>query len=194
MSGQDRAFYSITCSDKANKLDVAKTTGTIDLSDGYTAFITLQSQGGDYVLAYNKSTKKADVYQVGSGPALTLLTSTATDYPWDNLAPFPIAGEPHFIAYQASSGMFGFYAFDDDMNPQSIYAYSKDYGGDATTGFTTIELKSNFLGTVREGEILCETVPRHLGGSTHVWDSTVTDAAGRTISLFRCTQMILWPR
>jgi acyl-coenzyme A thioesterase PaaI-like protein len=35
----------------------------------------------------------------------------------------------------------------------------------------------------------------HLGRTTHVWDATVTDAAsGKTIALFRCTQMILWPR
>jgi 1,4-dihydroxy-2-naphthoyl-CoA hydrolase len=61
--------------------------------------------------------------------------------------------------------------------------------------FTTIELKSNFLGTVREGSV--ETVARaaHLGRTTQVWDATVTDtASGKTIALFRCTQMILWPK
>jgi acyl-coenzyme A thioesterase PaaI-like protein len=35
----------------------------------------------------------------------------------------------------------------------------------------------------------------HLGRNTQVWDATVTDAAGgKTIALFRCTQMILWPK
>ena len=59
-------------------------------------------------------------------------------------------------------------------------------------GFTTIELKANFLGTARDGVILCSATPAHLGSSTHVWDAVVTDeASGRKIALFRCTQMIL---
>jgi 1,4-dihydroxy-2-naphthoyl-CoA hydrolase len=59
-------------------------------------------------------------------------------------------------------------------------------------GFTTIELKANFLGTARDGAIACSATPVHLGGSTHVWDAVVTDeASGRKIALFRCTQMIL---
>jgi len=66
---------------------------------------------------------------------------------------------------------------------------------DGATGFTTIELKSNFLGTTRSGAVLCEATPVHRGTSTQVWDAVVTDkATGKTIALFRCTQMILWPR
>lgn len=61
-------------------------------------------------------------------------------------------------------------------------------------GFTTIELKSNHLGTARDGVIECHARPVHLGRTTQVWDATVTDANGKTIALFRCTQMILWPR
>jgi uncharacterized protein (TIGR00369 family) len=60
-------------------------------------------------------------------------------------------------------------------------------------GFTTIELKSNFLGTARDGFISCRATPAHLGKSTHVWDATVK-AGEATIALFRCTQMILWPK
>jgi len=61
--------------------------------------------------------------------------------------------------------------------------------------FTTIELKSNHLGTVREGAIACVATAQHLGRTTQVWDATVSDeASGRTIALFRCTQMILWPK
>jgi 1,4-dihydroxy-2-naphthoyl-CoA hydrolase len=62
-------------------------------------------------------------------------------------------------------------------------------------GFTTIELKSNFLGTVRSGTILCEANLVHGGKSTQVWDATVTDAAnGKVITLFRCTQIILYDK
>ena len=61
--------------------------------------------------------------------------------------------------------------------------------------FTTIELKSNFLGTAREGRLRCVATPAHLGRTTQVWDAVITDAeGGRTIALFRCTQLILWPK
>ena len=61
--------------------------------------------------------------------------------------------------------------------------------------FTTIELKSNFLGTAREGTLACVATPAHLGRTTQVWDSVVTRKAdGATIALFRCTQMVLWPK
>ena len=59
--------------------------------------------------------------------------------------------------------------------------------------FTTIELKSNHLGTAREGRVEGTARPVHLGRTTQVWDATVT-AAGKTIALFRCTQMVLWPK
>lgn len=62
------------------------------------------------------------------------------------------------------------------------------------TSFTTIELKSNHLGTVRQGAIRCEASAQHLGKSTQVWDAVVTDeVSGQRIALFRCTQMVLWP-
>src|SRR5215210_443334 len=59
-------------------------------------------------------------------------------------------------------------------------------------GFTTIELKSNFLGTAREGFIACRATPVHLGRTTQVWDALVTnEGTGAKIALFRCTQMVL---
>ena len=61
--------------------------------------------------------------------------------------------------------------------------------------FTTIELKSNFLGTARDGTIVCNARPAHLGNTTQVWDAVVTrHADGKTIALFRCTQLILSPK
>lgn len=61
--------------------------------------------------------------------------------------------------------------------------------------FTTVELKSNHLGTVKEGGIACLATAQHLGRTTQVWDAIVTDeATGRKIALFRCTQMVLWPK
>lgn len=66
---------------------------------------------------------------------------------------------------------------------------------DGAENFTTIELKCNFLGTAREGTLTCASTPVHLGRNTHVWDSVVKRKAdGGTIAMFRCTQMILWPK
>jgi len=58
--------------------------------------------------------------------------------------------------------------------------------------FTTIELKTNFLGTVREGKIRTECRAEHLGRTTQVWSAVVLGADDRRIALFRCTQLILW--
>ena len=66
---------------------------------------------------------------------------------------------------------------------------------DEAEGFTTVELKSNFLGTKREGIIECEATLVHGGRATQVWDATVTDSeSGKKLALFRCTQMILYAR
>jgi 1,4-dihydroxy-2-naphthoyl-CoA hydrolase len=63
------------------------------------------------------------------------------------------------------------------------------------TGFTTIELKSNHLGTAKEGTIIASAKPAHLGKTTQVWDTIVTRRdSGKTIALFRCTQMILYAK
>jgi len=61
------------------------------------------------------------------------------------------------------------------------------------TGFTTIELKTNFLRSAQEGTIQCEAELVHGGRTTQLWDATVTDPEGRRMALFRCTQLILRP-
>jgi 1,4-dihydroxy-2-naphthoyl-CoA hydrolase len=63
------------------------------------------------------------------------------------------------------------------------------------TGFTTIELKSNFMGTATAGDRLtCRAWLVHGGRTTQVWDAEVADDSGRALALFRCTQMVLYPR
>lgn len=66
---------------------------------------------------------------------------------------------------------------------------------EGASSFTTIELKSNFLGTAREGVIECEATAVHAGRTTQVWDALVRHRdTGKLIATFRCTQMILWPK
>ncbi len=64
------------------------------------------------------------------------------------------------------------------------------------SSFTTIEIKTNFLGTVREGgAIFGKAWPAHLGRTTQVWDVEVSnEETNKVIALFRCTQMVLAPR
>ena len=63
------------------------------------------------------------------------------------------------------------------------------------SNFTTVELKANYLGTARDGAIVCEARPLHMGRSTQVWDAEVrNEANGERIAVFRCTQILLRPR
>lgn len=61
--------------------------------------------------------------------------------------------------------------------------------------FTTIELKTNFLGACRKGDVIAAATLVHGGRSTQVWDCSVRDVQrDRVIAEFRCTQMLLYPR
>lgn len=65
---------------------------------------------------------------------------------------------------------------------------------EGASGYATVELKANFIGTAREGAVIAEARLVHAGRTTQVWDAEVRDAGGRTIALFRCTQAVLYPR
>jgi 1,4-dihydroxy-2-naphthoyl-CoA hydrolase len=66
---------------------------------------------------------------------------------------------------------------------------------EGAVGFTTVELKSNHLGTAREGTVTCVAKAVHLGRTTQVWDAVVTNQdTGKTMALFRCTQMLLYAK
>jgi len=64
------------------------------------------------------------------------------------------------------------------------------------SGFTTVELKANFLGTAKLGEtVSTEARLVHGGRTTQVWDAVVkNETSGKTTALFRCTQMVLYPK
>jgi uncharacterized protein (TIGR00369 family) len=61
------------------------------------------------------------------------------------------------------------------------------------SNFTTVELKANFMGTALEGGVTCDARLVHAGRTTQVWDAEVkSEASGKTIALFRCTQIVLY--
>ncbi len=64
------------------------------------------------------------------------------------------------------------------------------------SSFTTVELKTNFLGSARAGErVECRAAPAHIGRTTQVWDARVENTTtGKAMALFRCTQMVLLPK
>ena len=66
---------------------------------------------------------------------------------------------------------------------------------EGATGFTTIELKTNFLGTATDGAIVVEARLMHGGRLTQVWDAEVRkEGSEKPLALFRCTQMMLYPK
>jgi uncharacterized protein (TIGR00369 family) len=66
---------------------------------------------------------------------------------------------------------------------------------DGASGFTTAEVKCNFISTLTKGAAVCTAELLHGGRTTQVWDATTRDeATGRLMASFRCTQIILYPR
>ena len=66
---------------------------------------------------------------------------------------------------------------------------------DGATGFTTIELKANFLGTALDGAVVTQARLAHGGRTTQVWDATVAhEKDEKQIALFRCTQLIIYSK
>ena len=55
----------------------------------------------------------------------------------------------------------------------------------------TLESKTNFFAAARSGIVRAESTPLHKGKRTHVWQTRVTDATGKLLSLTIQTQVIL---
>ena len=55
----------------------------------------------------------------------------------------------------------------------------------------TLESKTNFIAGCRSGYVRAEARPIHKGKRTHVWETRITDEAGKLLSVTTQTQMIL---
>jgi len=65
----------------------------------------------------------------------------------------------------------------------------------AGAGTTTLESKTNFLGSARVGEMVSgETTPLHVGRRSSVWQTRITNDAGKLLAVVTQTQMVLEPR
>ena len=115
---------------------------------------------------------------------------------WDEVATGRAAG--HFIVGKGHMAPNGF------LHAASVIALVDSACGyacvaslpEGASGFTTIELKANYLGTAKVGEtVACQARLVHGGRMTQVWDAeAVNETTGKTMALFRCTQMVLWPK
>jgi len=66
---------------------------------------------------------------------------------------------------------------------------------EGASGFTTIELKSNLISSVKEGVIFCISKCVHSGRTTQVWESKITsEVTGKTLAKFTCTQLVMYPK
>jgi uncharacterized protein (TIGR00369 family) len=82
----------------------------------------------------------------------------------------------------------------------AIMAFADTVGATATVlnlppgaWTTTLESKTNFFAAGRDGIVRAESTPLHRGKRTMVWQTRVTDAAGRLLALTIQTQMVLGP-
>ena len=125
--------------------------------------------------------------QAGKLPGLLGIRVDALD---DGAVTLSMAIEPHHLAPNGYLHAASVIAVADTASGYGCFAHLPD----GATGFTTIELKSNFLGTTLAGRITARATLVHGGRTTQVWDAVVTSAEGKTLALFRCTQMVLWPK
>ena len=102
-----------------------------------------------------------------------------------------LAIQPHHIAPNGYLHAGTIVTLADTASGYGCIAHLPEGG----TGFTTIELKANFLATARDGTLACVASAVHLGRTTQLWDAVVTHReTGRKIALFRCTQLVLYPK
>jgi uncharacterized protein (TIGR00369 family) len=80
----------------------------------------------------------------------------------------------------------------------TLMAFADTVGATATVlnlpagaGTTTLESKTNFFAAGRAGTVRAEATPLHRGKRTMVWQTRITDEAGRLLSLTIQTQMVL---
>lgn len=97
--------------------------------------------------------------------------------------------KPHLFAPNGFLHAGSIVTFADTVAGYSTIAHLPENG----KSFTTLELKSNFVGAAREGVLACESQPEHLGRTTHVWRVKVWNKqTGKKVAIFHCTQLILY--
>ena len=94
-----------------------------------------------------------------------------------------------------------FFAANGFVHAGSIVTFADSIAGfssiahlpEGASSFTTLEVKTNFIGAAREGTLEAEGFAEHLGRSTHVWRVEVrSKETKKKVATFSCTQLILY--
>jgi 1,4-dihydroxy-2-naphthoyl-CoA hydrolase len=141
-------------------------------------------------MAFRRPEVTAEALQARQAGKLPDLLGIRVDAVADDAVTLSLAIETRHLAPNGYLHAATVIALADTASGYGCFAHMPD----GASGFTTIELKSNFLGTALSGRIQARATLVHGGRTTQVWDAVVTSDAGKTLALFRCTQMILWPK
>ena len=98
--------------------------------------------------------------------------------------------EPHMLAPNGYLHAAAVVALADTSAGYATIAHLPE----GASSFTTIELKTNFFATQQTGTLTSIATAIHGGRNTQVWDAEVQGDGGKQLALFRCTQMVLWPK
>lgn len=136
----------------------------------------------------------------GSGPELAqALTRMLDDRLPGNLGMRVISAQPDRVVGEFTVHE-GLLAPNGYLHAAAVVALADTMCGIGTrlsipdgAAFTTVELKTNYLGTARAGVVTATVTPVHTGRRTQVWDATVSDDRDRPIAVFRCTQLVFQP-
>ena len=86
----------------------------------------------------------------------------------------------------------------DTVHGGTLMAFADTIGATGTVAnlaagqnTATLESKTNFFAACRAGTVRAESTPLHRGKRTHVWQTRITDEAGKLLSLTIQTQIIL---
>ena len=87
----------------------------------------------------------------------------------------------------------------DTLHGGAIMAFADTLGATGAflnlppgAGTTTMESKTNFIGSAKVGSVVtAETTPVHIGSRTSVWTTRITREDGRLVAVVTQTQMVL---
>ena len=87
----------------------------------------------------------------------------------------------------------------DTLHGGAIMAFADTLGATGAflnlppgAGTTTMESKTNFIGSAKVGTVVtAETTPVHIGSRTSVWTTRITREDGRLVAVVTQTQMVL---
>ena len=94
-----------------------------------------------------------------------------------------------------------FFAPNGFLHAGSIVTFADTLAGYATVAhlpekgksFTTIELKSNFMGAAKQGKLKGVCKAEHTGKTTQIWRVDVSESeTNKRVAIFSCTQLVLY--